>query len=82
MSMEENPPRNRRKTDFPQYQGSGETEPLLTVGEVARYLRLEPETVRAMARRGELPALKVGRVWRFNKSLLKETVEKHSLQEE
>jgi excisionase family DNA binding protein len=42
------------------------TEPLWTVTEVANYLRLEPETIRAMARRGDLPCLKLGkRVWRF-----------------
>lgn len=42
------------------------TEPLWTVKEVAGYLRLGQETVRMMARRGELPSLKVGkRVWRF-----------------
>lgn len=40
-------------------------EPLWTVEDVARYLRLEAETIRAMARRDELPAIKVGRVWRF-----------------
>jgi len=41
------------------------TEPLWTVEDVAEYLRLGAETVRMMARRGELPAFKVGRVWRF-----------------
>ncbi|MBN2147904.1 MAG: helix-turn-helix domain-containing protein [Anaerolineales bacterium] len=44
------------------------TEPLLTVEEVARYLRLQPGTVRGMARRGELPVVKVGRRWRFKRS--------------
>lgn len=44
------------------------TEPLLTVDEVARYLRLQPGTVRGMARRGELPVVKVGRRWRFKHS--------------
>lgn len=46
------------------------TEPLLTVDEVARYLRLQPSTVRGMARRGELPVVKVGRRWRFKRSLI------------
>jgi excisionase family DNA binding protein len=42
-------------------------EPLWTVEEVAEYLRLQPETVRAKARKGELPAYKVGkRMWRFD----------------
>jgi len=40
---------------------------LWTVDEAASYLRLEPETVRSMARRGELPVFKVGkRLWRFD----------------
>lgn len=46
------------------------TEPLWTVEEVAQYLRLEPDTVRAMARDAKLPAIKVGRMWRFRRSAL------------
>ncbi|MBI3910903.1 MAG: helix-turn-helix domain-containing protein [Armatimonadetes bacterium] len=38
---------------------------LYTVEEVAEKLRLQPETVRQMARDKRLPARKVGRVWRF-----------------
>jgi len=38
---------------------------LWTVSEVARYLRLRPDTIRAMVRRNELPGTKIGRVWRF-----------------
>ena len=44
------------------------TIPLWTVEEVANYLRLKPETVRAMTRRGELPYIKLGRMLRFRKS--------------
>ena len=40
---------------------------LLTVEDVAHYLQFTPETVRSMVRRGELPAIKVGRRWRFRK---------------
>jgi excisionase family DNA binding protein len=43
---------------------------LLTVDEVAAYLRLKPETIRTMARRHTLPAVKVGKVWRFDESLI------------
>jgi excisionase family DNA binding protein len=43
------------------------SDPLWTVEEVAEYLRLDPETVRAKARKGELPAYKVGkRIWCFD----------------
>ena len=45
-------------------------EPLWTVEEVAQYLRLDPDTVRVMARRGRLPGVRVGRVWRFSKERL------------
>jgi excisionase family DNA binding protein len=42
-------------------------EQLWTVEEVAEYLRLQPETVRAKARKREFPAYKVGkRIWRFD----------------
>jgi excisionase family DNA binding protein len=40
-------------------------EPLWTVEDVAEYFKLQPETIRSMARRGELPAIKIGKVWRF-----------------
>lgn len=46
--------------------------PLWTVEEVASYLKLQPETVRSMARRGELPAIKLGKVWRFRKTAIHE----------
>jgi excisionase family DNA binding protein len=43
------------------------SEQLWTVEEVAEYLRLQPETVRAKAHKGEIPAVKVGkRIWRFD----------------
>jgi excisionase family DNA binding protein len=48
------------------------TDPLWTVEDVATYLKLQPETIRSMARRGELPALKIGKVWRFQKHAIHE----------
>lgn len=47
------------------------TDQLWTVKEVAQYLRLTPETIRAMARRGQLPGVKVGRSWRFRSLMIK-----------
>lgn len=46
------------------------TNEFLTVEEVADYLRLNTQTVARMAARGELPGVKVGRVWRFRKDIL------------
>jgi excisionase family DNA binding protein len=48
------------------------TEPLWTVNDVANYLRLEQETVRMMARAKKIPAIKVGKVWRFKVGDIKE----------
>ena len=48
------------------------SDPLWTVEELAAYLKLQPETIRSMARRGELPALKIGKVWRFQKHVIHE----------
>jgi excisionase family DNA binding protein len=47
-------------------------DPLWTVEDVAAYLKLQPETIRSMARRGELPAVKIGKVWRFQKHAIHE----------
>jgi excisionase family DNA binding protein len=52
-------------------EDNSNTNPLWTVVDVARYLRLKTETVRGMVRRGELPAIKVGRVWRFKSDSIK-----------
>lgn len=49
-----------------------QTDPLWTVEDVADYLKLQPETIRSMARRGELPALKIGKVWRFQRRAIHE----------
>lgn len=38
---------------------------IMTVDETARLLRIHPETLREKARQGKIPALKVGRQWRF-----------------
>lgn len=40
-------------------------ETMLTIREVAKYLHVVPLTVYRMIDRGDLPAIKVGRVWRI-----------------
>jgi excisionase family DNA binding protein len=44
--------------------------PLWTVEDVACYLKLQPETIRCMARQGALPAIKFGKVWRFDRKAI------------
>jgi excisionase family DNA binding protein len=51
---------------------------MLTIAEVARYLKLHELTVRRLAREGELPAFKVGRQWRIKRNLLEKWIEERS----
>lgn len=43
-------------------------EPLLDSQQVAELMHVHPETVKRRARRGEIPGLKFGKVWRFRAS--------------
>jgi excisionase family DNA binding protein len=52
-------------------------EKLLTLEEVADYLRLSKDTVYRMASAGKLPASKVGSQWRFRKEDVDQWLEKN-----
>lgn len=45
-------------------------EPLITADQAAELLTLHPKTVKRLAKEGLLPAMKIGRVWRFRESSL------------
>jgi excisionase family DNA binding protein len=45
---------------------------VMTVDETAHFLRIHPETLREKARQGKIPALKVGRSWRFQRERLEQ----------
>jgi excisionase family DNA binding protein len=51
----------------------------LTVAQAAEMLQIDPDTLRLLARRGQVPAAKVGRQWRFEEGLLREWVRERSL---
>ena len=40
---------------------------LITVQEMAKYLKVEESTIYAWAKEGKLPGIKMGRFWRFKK---------------
>ena len=42
-------------------------EPMMTVKELADYLRVHPTTIYRLLRAGELPAMRIGADWRFNR---------------
>ena len=43
---------------------------IMTVEEVAAYLRLQPQTIYKWAQEKRIPAAKLGKEWRFRKSIL------------
>ena len=43
---------------------------VMNVDQVARYLGVVPDTIYRKARRGEIPAVKMGKIWRFPKETL------------
>jgi excisionase family DNA binding protein len=45
---------------------------ILTVGEVASYLRVSEATIYRMAQAGKIPARRVGRSWRFSSDQIRE----------
>lgn len=52
-------------------------EKLMTLEEVADYLRLSKDTVYRMANSGKIPASKVGNQWRFRKEDVDQWLEKN-----
>jgi excisionase family DNA binding protein len=47
---------------------------IMTLEEVAKYLKLQPQTVYKWAQEGQIPAAKLGREWRFRREILDEWV--------
>ena len=43
---------------------------VMTTDELAKYLKLNPDTIRRQAKRQIIPGIRVGRVWRFPKEMI------------
>lgn len=63
--------------DSQERKGRGAAE-ILTIREVAGYLKLPVSTVYRLAERRDLPGHKVGRQWRFHKSVLDDWFRQHA----
>lgn len=50
---------------------------ILTVDELAEYLKMSRAKIYHMAQRGELPAAKIGAHWRFRKDLIDDWLLQH-----
>lgn len=55
---------------------------ILTLEEVARYLRLKPQTIYRWAQERRIPAVKLGKEWRFRKTILDRWLNEQMLSEE
>jgi excisionase family DNA binding protein len=55
------------------------TGDILTLQQASELLKIDADTLRVLARRGKVPAMKVGRQWRFDEGLLREWVRERSL---
>jgi len=47
---------------------------ILTLEEVAAYLKLKPQTIYTWAQDKKIPAAKLGKEWRFKKSIIDEWI--------
>jgi excisionase family DNA binding protein len=52
----------------------------MTVHDIAAYLRLSEAKVYKLAKEGHLPALRVGKSWRFRKDLIDEWIRRETEQ--
>ncbi|MEN6478127.1 MAG: helix-turn-helix domain-containing protein [Anaerolineales bacterium] len=50
---------------------------LLNVKQVAQYLQLKESTIYSWAQDGKIPAIKIGRTWRFRRADLDAWLEQH-----
>ena len=63
-------PRQSASTFQMTLKGVSAVTRVMNVDEVARYLGVVPDTIYRKARRGEIPAVKMGKIWRFPKETL------------
>ena len=53
------------------------TSDIMTLEEVAKYLRLKPQTIYTWAQEKKIPGAKLGKEWRFKKSIIDEWYLQH-----
>lgn len=47
-----------------------DSDKIMTLEEVAEYLRVKPQTIYTWAQEKKIPAAKLGKEWRFRKSMI------------
>lgn len=52
------------------------SDDIITIKEVAEYLKIKEKTAYALAAKGEIPGFKVGGSWRFDKNDIQQWIER------
>ena len=47
---------------------------IMTTKEMAKYLKLHEITICKLSKEGKIPAIRIGRVWRFDKNVIDEWI--------
>ncbi len=50
---------------------------IMTIEDVAKYLKLKPQTIYTWAQDGKIPAAKLGKEWRFKRSIIDKWFNQH-----
>ncbi len=50
---------------------------IMNIEEVARYLKMKPQTIYTWAQNGKIPAAKIGKEWRFRKDIIDSWFNQH-----
>jgi excisionase family DNA binding protein len=56
---------------------SNQENEIMNIEEVAAYLRLKPQTIYTWAQEKKIPAAKLGKEWRFRRSVINKWFDKH-----
>jgi excisionase family DNA binding protein len=54
-------------------------QPLLNSNQAARFLGVHPRTLQRMVLRGEIAGVRVGKLWRFVPSAIRDWVQEHNI---
>lgn len=50
---------------------------IMTLEEVAKYLKMKPQTIYTWAQNNKIPAAKLGKEWRFKRSIIDKWFNQH-----
>lgn len=53
---------------------------IMTINELAQYLKFKPRTIYVKAKRGEIPGSRIGKNWRFQKHIIDQWLSKDTME--